>query len=91
MRFGGPQDPSGPAVFVLSPPEGRRFSLVGYLHGLLRLLNIESLRLEGGFRLPLRAEEEEQISSGAFNPNGINFAVGTTSGSIFFGSLREDA
>jgi hypothetical protein len=78
-------------IFVVSPAEGRRYSLIGHLHGLLRLINVESLRLEGSFRLPLRPEEDETLTAASFNPNGINFAVGTSSGSIFFGSLREDA
>ena len=91
MKFSGPSESSGPASFVLSAPNGRKYSLIGYQGGLIRLVNLECLRIDSSFRLPLRAEEDELLTAATFNPNGVNFAIGTSLGHIFFGSVKDDS
>jgi hypothetical protein len=31
------------------------------------------------------------LVAAVFNPNGVNFAIGTSTGNIYFGSVKEDA
>jgi hypothetical protein len=90
MRFSQVPENSGPVVFVLSGTNGGKYSIIGHQLGLIRLVNIECLRIESNYRIPL-ASPEEYLTAGVFNPNGINFAVGTSLGSLYLGSLREDA
>jgi len=90
MRFSQVPENSGPVAFVLSGTNSGRYSIIGHQLGLLRLVNIECLRLEATYRIPL-ATPEEYLTSAVFNPNGVNFAVGTSQGSLYLGSLREDA
>lgn len=54
------------------------------------MVNIESLRVEGSVRLPIHAEDEV-LTSGTVNPNGVNIAIGTNLGNIYFGSIKEDS
>jgi WD40 repeat protein len=89
MKFGAPTcEGAGPVVFVLSAVNGAKYSFIGHSGGLVRLLNIENLKVECCFRIPL--EEGETVTAGVFNPNGINFSVGTSQGHVFLGSSRED-
>jgi WD40 repeat protein len=90
MRFSQVPENAGPAVFVLSGTNGAKYSIIGHQLGVLRLVNIECLRVEATYRVPLAAPEE-YLTSGVFNPNGINFAIGTSHGSLYLGSLRDDA
>ena len=73
MKFSGPSDD---AAFVLSSTNGGKFSVIGHQGGLLRLLNIESLKVDSSYKLPLLSEDEI-LTAAVFNPNGINLAVGT--------------
>lgn len=34
--------------------------------------------------------ENEYITCAIFNPNGINFAIGTNLGNVFVGALKEE-
>lgn len=90
MRFSQVPENSGPVVFVLSGTNGGKYSIIGHQLGLLRLVNIECLRIESTYRVPL-ASPEEYLTTGVFNPNGVNFALGTSHGSLYLGSLKEDA
>ena len=56
----------------------------------MRLVNIESLRVEGAVKLPLQPDEEV-LTSGTVNPNGVNVAVGPNLGNIYFGFVKEDS
>jgi hypothetical protein len=51
---------------------------------------LESLKVEGSVKLPLQ-DEDEIITAGTINPNGINVAIGTNLGNIYLGSVREDS
>jgi WD40 repeat protein len=89
MRFASAPDNSGPVSFVLSATNGGRFSVIGHQGGLLRLINIESLKVDSSYRLPFQTPEE-LLTAAVFNPNGINIAAGTSHGNIYLGSIRED-
>lgn len=54
------------------------------------MVNIDCLRVDSTFRIPL-ASPEEYLTCAVFNPNGVNLAIGTSQGSLYLGSLREDA
>lgn len=56
----------------------------------MRLVNVECLKIDSSYKLPL-ATAEEVLTAAVFNPNGINFAIGTNHGNIYLGSIREDA
>lgn len=45
--------------------------------------------MESIHQLPLFHANEE-ITCAVFNPNGINFAVGTSQGNVYAGSLKDD-
>jgi hypothetical protein len=51
---------------------------------------MDALKVEGSFKVQLHPDAEV-LTTAIFNPNGINFALGTSHGNIFFGSLRDDA
>jgi hypothetical protein len=75
---------------VLSGTNGSKYSIIGHQGGLVRLVNIESLKVEGSVRLPIHMEDE-MLTSGTVNPNGVNVAIGTNLGNIYFGSVKEDS
>ena len=75
---------------MLSGTNGGKYSIIGHQLGLIRLVNIECLKIEANYRIPL-ASPEEYLTAAVFNPNGVNFAIGTSHGSLYLGSLREDA
>ena len=77
MRFQAPIEQSGPVAFVLSGPS--RYQVIAHQQGQIRLLNTECLKVELTFKLPLKPEEEV-LTCGAFNPNGVNVALGTSQG-----------
>ena len=93
MKFAGAVEGAGPACFVLTSVNDSRYSLIGHLGGVIRLVNLDSLKVEGSFRLPVTqtAEVDEFLTAGAVNPNGVNVAIGTNMGGIFLGSIKEDA
>jgi hypothetical protein len=90
IRFSTNAEGSGPAVFVLSGTNGAKYSLIAHQGGLIRLVNLESLRVEGVIRLPIQLDDEV-LTSGTVNPNGVNVAIGTNLGNIYFGSIKEDS
>ena len=53
MKFVGAPDSSGPAAFVLSSTNGGRYSVIGHQGGILRLANIDCLKIDSIYRLPL--------------------------------------
>lgn len=52
------------------------------------MANFETLKIEATYKL--RLENDEIVTTAIFNPNGTNFAVGTSFGTIIFGSLKID-
>jgi len=77
-----------PVRIVLSNPLNTRLALVGHANGVMRVLSLESLKVTS--QHSIRLSPEEELVCGVFNSNGINFALGTNLGSVFFGSLKED-
>ncbi len=63
--------------------------MIGHQNGLIRLAVLETMKIDAQYQLKL--ELNEQVTSAVYNPNGTNFAIGTSQGSIFFGSLKSDA
>ena len=91
MKFTGAPDGAGPVVFVLSATNSSKYSVVGHVTGLIRLVNVECLKVEQTYKVPVNMELDETVTAGVFNPNGINFAIGTSLGHIFLGSIKEDS
>lgn len=38
----------------------------------------------------MELQQGEELTTGAFNPNGMNFAVGTSFGTVYFGQFKKD-
>jgi WD40 repeat protein len=89
MRFPGLHEAAGPAAFVLSGTNGGKFSVIAYAGGVIRIINLECLKIDSTYKIPLQSDDEV-LTSGVFNPNGINIAIGTSKGNIYIASLRED-
>jgi len=62
--------------------------LIGYSFGLVQIFSIENLKVEGYAQIQL--EENEVLTAGIFNPNGINVAIGTSYGNAYIGSIRQE-
>lgn len=73
----------------MTPTPKKKFTLVGHRNGILKAVSIETLKIEQIVQIPLYHSEEE-VSCAVFNPNGINFAIGTSQGNVYLGSVRED-
>lgn len=39
----------------------------------------------------IKLQENETLTVGVFNPNGYNFAIGTSLGTLIFGSIKTEA
>ena len=90
MKFSGAADSSGPVAFVVTSTNNAKYSVIGHQAGLVRLVNIECLKVDVSFKLVLHPDDE-LLTAGVFNPNGVNIAIGTSIGNIYLGSIREDA
>lgn len=77
IKLSGASEGAGAAAFVISGTNGGRYSLIGHQGGIIRLVNLESLKVEGSFRLNINVEDEV-LTSGAYNPNGLNVTIGTS-------------
>ena len=53
MRFDSAPDNSGAVCFVLSGTNGGKFSVIGHQSGLIRLVNIENLKVDSSYRLTM--------------------------------------
>jgi len=58
-----------------------------FLHedGLVQFVSLNKLKIEGVLKLSL--QPGEKVCAGAFNANGVNFAIGTSEGSVVFGRI----
>jgi len=52
------------------------------------MLSFESLKVE--FISKMELEEGEELTTANFNHGGLNFAIGTTFGSVYFGQIAKD-
>ena len=85
--MGGPQSP---IRFVLSNPFNSRIKILGHANGILRIFSIETLKIESTYQLNLQ-DEKEEVTAAVYNPNGVNFSIGTSYGNIYFGSIKEES
>lgn len=81
MKFNGSND-DGSVVFVLSCTKHSKKALVGFSSGLVKLVNLGSLKVDGSIQVPC---SDESLTSGVWSPNGTNFAFGTSSGNLYVG------
>lgn len=66
----------------------KKFRLIGHALGELKLVTLDALKVESMFKMEL--QQGEELTTGAFNPNGMNFAVGTSFGTVYFGQFKKD-
>lgn len=52
-------------------------------------MHIETLKVDSQYQLPL-SDPSEIMTSAVFNPNGTNIAVGSSTGSLYLGSIKTD-
>ena len=88
IKFSSPTQ--SPIAFILSSTNNSTFSVVAHQSGLLRVVVIDQLKVESNYQIT-GLQPEEVLTTGVFNPNGINFAIGTSLGNLYFGSLILDA
>lgn len=82
MKFTNP--PQSPVRFILSNPQNSKLALIGHENGILKVISVDTLNTESLFAIELA--EKEQLVSATFNSNGVNFAIGTSHGNVYFGS-----
>lgn len=51
-------------------------------------MTLDSLKVESIFKMELQKGEE--LTTAAFNSNGMNFAVGTSFGTVYLGQFKKD-
>lgn len=85
-----PQDTQSPVRFFCGYQSNKqkKFRLIGHALGELKLVTLDALKVESMFKMELQPGEE--LTTGAFNPNGLNFAVGTSFGTVYFGQFKKD-
>ena len=57
----------------------------------MRLVDLDSLKVEHQFQVKLDSAVNEVVTAAVFNPNGVNFALGTSLGNLVIGSIKFDA
>lgn len=80
-----PQYTQSPVRFICGYQSNKqkKFRLIGHAQGELKLVTLDSLKVESIFKMDLQKGEE--LTTAAFNQNGMNFAVGTSFGTVYFG------
>lgn len=88
MNFQSNFEDDGHVVFVISNKSSSRKlkRLVGFSNGVVKRVSYDSLSVEHAFKLPLASGE--QLTCGFYSENNVNFAIGTSYGTIFIGSLK---
>lgn len=66
-------------------PTDLKKSIFVHENGLVQFVSLNKLKVEGVLKLSL--VDGEKICAGSFNSNGVNFAIGTTSGNVVFGRI----
>lgn len=81
----------GPVKFVLTTAlkARSRVRIIGHTQGYLKFIDIQNLKVVGIYKVAL--DEGEELTCGAFNNTGHNFAVGTSHGSVFLGYHKKDS
>lgn len=62
---------------------------MGHKNGEIRLIELEKLKVNSSYHVEL--SEGDQLSCGAFNDSGHNFAFGTDHGSVYLGVIKADS
>jgi hypothetical protein len=78
-----------PVTAILSATGTSPYSMICHQNGLVRLCSIENLKVEANYQVKFEARDEN-LTSAVYNPNGINFAIGTNHGNIYLGSIKID-
>lgn len=62
--------------------------MIGHADGEINLITLDALKVELSYKFDL--DEDEELSVGTFSPFGLNFAVGTSFGAVYFGQFKKD-
>ena len=62
--------------------------MIGHQRGILKLVAVDSLKVEAIYQIDL--QEGEQLTTGVYSPSGLNFAVGTSFGTVYLGNFKKD-
>lgn len=74
-------------AFVVSG-RGRKQRLIGYTQGILKVVSIDSLKADA--LLKIKLNKDETLTVATFSKNGMNFAIGTSNGSVYLGTIKLD-
>lgn len=83
-----PQYALGPVSFICASAKNRRLRMIGHERGVLKLVAVDSLKVEAMYQLVLA--EGETLTTGVYSPSGLNFAVGTSHGVVYLGNYKKD-
>lgn len=79
----------GSVKFITSEPKNRRTRIIGHQFGDIEFYNVDTLKANHeNYRLDLNPGEE--ITCGTYSQNGLNFAVGTSFGSIYILGKKKE-
>ena len=78
----------GPVAFIIASPKNKKQRIVGHERGYLKILAIDSLKVSAIYQIDL--QDGEYLTCGAYSPSGLNFAIGTSFGSIYLGMIKKD-
>jgi hypothetical protein len=79
----------GHVVFVIGVPgtsTKKQKRLLGFSHGVIKRISLDSLAVEHSFKVPLNPGE--LLTCGTYSENGMNFVFGTDQGTLFVASLK---
>jgi hypothetical protein len=62
--------------------------MIGHQRGILKLVAVDSLKVEAMYQIDL--QEGELLTTGIYSPSGLNFAVGTSFGTVYLGNFKKD-
>jgi len=62
--------------------------MIGHERGILKLVAVDALKVEAIYQLDL--QEGEKLTTGVYSPSGLNFAVGTSLGTVYLGNFKKD-
>lgn len=81
---------TSPVVFISGQisKSYSKYRLVGHVKGELEIIEIEKLKIESTCYLNDLADDEE-LTAAAFNASGLNFALGTSKGRVYFGTIHK--
>lgn len=62
--------------------------MIGYANGTIRIISLTDLSDSKTYKIDL--EEDEELTSGSYSYNGINWAIGTNFGNVILGAPKRD-